>query len=442
MKNVLFLTLCLLGMAYTSKAQVGIGTTTPHASAQLQIDATNRGLLAPRLTQTQRDAISSPATGLLIYQTDNTPGFYYYNGSAWQAVSADGLPTLAINGQTLRFDATTNSWVTSFILYNNGNNAGVNTANPQSMFDVQGSMGLRVTTVTSATTLNNIHNVVLCNNGPYTVTLPQASTCTGRVLYIKNIDAGAEPITIDGNGAETIEGYTNLTLNIRNHVVRIISDGSNWHILEESYEVSGYQDGRTCDGAIFTWNDVTNPTTGATWMDRNLGASQAATSITDVNAYGDLYQWGRDKDGHQCRNANTTTTLSSTNTPGHSDFIVPSATPWDWRSPQNDNLWQGVAGINNPCPSGYRIPTQPEWAAEVGSWSPSNATGAFNSLGFTLPGQRSGATIGFAGAGGRYWSSTVSGTNVSTMFINTTSSSSNVILSRGNFGFPVRCIKD
>ncbi len=42
---------------------------------------------------------------------------------------------------------------------------------------------------------------------------------------------------------------------------------------------------------------------------------------------------------------------------------------YDWRSPQNDNLWQGVNGINNPCPSGYRLPTEAELEAERLSWS-------------------------------------------------------------------------
>ena len=46
------------------------------------------GLLIPRMTETQRDAISSPATGLMIYQTDGTVGFYYYNGSSWAEVAA------------------------------------------------------------------------------------------------------------------------------------------------------------------------------------------------------------------------------------------------------------------------------------------------------------------------------------------------------------------
>lgn len=68
-----------------SAAQVGIGTTSPHASAALEINSTNKGILVPRMTQANRPA--SPATGLLIYQTDATPGFYVYNGSAWVAVS-------------------------------------------------------------------------------------------------------------------------------------------------------------------------------------------------------------------------------------------------------------------------------------------------------------------------------------------------------------------
>lgn len=65
------------------QAQVGIGTPTPNSSAQLDITSTNKGFLMPRMTQAQRDAIASPATGLLIYQTDGAPGYYSYNGTAW-----------------------------------------------------------------------------------------------------------------------------------------------------------------------------------------------------------------------------------------------------------------------------------------------------------------------------------------------------------------------
>ncbi|MEJ6979119.1 tail fiber domain-containing protein [Pedobacter sp. P351] len=94
--------LCL----YQANAQVGVGTTTPHASAQLEIVSTNKGLLIPRLALASRP--SSPATGLLIYQTDSTPGFYYYNGTAWVNISSISTlsSNLNTNTQTLSYDGT------------------------------------------------------------------------------------------------------------------------------------------------------------------------------------------------------------------------------------------------------------------------------------------------------------------------------------------------
>lgn len=74
-------------------AQVGIGTTTPDASAALDITSTAKGVLIPRMTKIQRDAITSAATGLMIYQTDATVGFYYYNGNRWAEVGATSVTT-------------------------------------------------------------------------------------------------------------------------------------------------------------------------------------------------------------------------------------------------------------------------------------------------------------------------------------------------------------
>ena len=74
-----------------SYAQVGINIATPHTSSALDITSTTGGLLVPRMTEAQRDDINSPsnpATGLMIYQTDGTVGFYYYNGSSWAEVAA------------------------------------------------------------------------------------------------------------------------------------------------------------------------------------------------------------------------------------------------------------------------------------------------------------------------------------------------------------------
>lgn len=68
----------------------GIGTTTPNASSILDMVSTSKGLLVPRMTKAQRDAIASPATGLLIYQTNSSPGFYFWSGAAWTAVKTAG----------------------------------------------------------------------------------------------------------------------------------------------------------------------------------------------------------------------------------------------------------------------------------------------------------------------------------------------------------------
>lgn len=65
----------------------GIGTLTPDASALLDIVSTAKGALIPRMTKAQRDAIVAPATGLLIFQTNSTAGFYYYSGTKWTGVA-------------------------------------------------------------------------------------------------------------------------------------------------------------------------------------------------------------------------------------------------------------------------------------------------------------------------------------------------------------------
>jgi hypothetical protein len=57
--------------------------SNPNPSAILDIKSTDKGVLVPRMTQSQKNAITSPATGLLIYQSDGASGFYYYDGSAW-----------------------------------------------------------------------------------------------------------------------------------------------------------------------------------------------------------------------------------------------------------------------------------------------------------------------------------------------------------------------
>ena len=282
---------------HNNGAGIGIGTTSPNASAKVEIASATQGFLPPRMTALQRDAIASPATGLVIFNT-TTNCLNFFIGSGWN------------------------------------------------------------------------------------------ETC-GTVVV------GTFPV-----------GTVN------------------------------------CAGATAVIN-VTNPTTGKTWMDRNLGASQVATSSTDVASYGDLYQWGRRADGHQCRTSAPTGTLSSSDQPAHSNFIIAPSTPYDWRSPQNINLWQGVNGVNNPCPSGYRIPTEPELEAELLSWTANTSVGAFASpLKLPMAGYRSysSGSLFNVGTFGFYWSSAVSGTSSRSLYF--FSSNAGMSTDSRAYGFSVRCLKD
>lgn len=101
---------------FPSSGSVGIGTTSPGSSSLLEIKSTTKGMLIPRLTQTQKNAITSPVTGLLIYQTDNYPGFYYYDGSAWNIIGY-----LKKNGTSVFF---------------NTGNVGIGTTSPKARLQV------------------------------------------------------------------------------------------------------------------------------------------------------------------------------------------------------------------------------------------------------------------------------------------------------------------
>jgi len=86
-------TVLLIFVCFGLYAQTGIGTTTPNASAKLEIASTDKGLLIPRMTAAQRAAIVTPANGLLVYQTDSETGFYVNTGTSaspvWTRVNSN-----------------------------------------------------------------------------------------------------------------------------------------------------------------------------------------------------------------------------------------------------------------------------------------------------------------------------------------------------------------
>lgn len=121
MKNKIFLLLCLAVSSTVfsqSNIQQSLSINTngaaPAASAQLDVNATDKGMLVPRLTSAQRTAIASPATGLLVFDT-TSGGFWFYNGSGWVDLSSpkvladtDGDTKIQVektpNDNIIRFD--------------------------------------------------------------------------------------------------------------------------------------------------------------------------------------------------------------------------------------------------------------------------------------------------------------------------------------------------
>ena len=129
--TIVVITLLATSAAYAQN-NVGINTTAPDPSAALDITSTDKGVLIPRMIQTQRDAITNPAPALMIYQTDGTKGFYYNSGAAaapvWSAVGGSGsagasfelwVTKTAAEAQTMLFG--TNYTLPNAITFSNTN---------------------------------------------------------------------------------------------------------------------------------------------------------------------------------------------------------------------------------------------------------------------------------------------------------------------------------
>jgi uncharacterized protein (TIGR02145 family) len=346
----------------------------------------------------------------------------YWNGTAWVTLNPGSV------GQILTMCANGLTWTSSGQC-------------PGSIQSLNCSTANNVGTLTSGTAASGVSSTISYTGGNGGAHNGQTVSSTGvsgltATLAAGNFANGTGTLIYIITGTPSTSGTASFALNIGGQSCTLNITVS---VNSGSYPVGSV----FCASGPTAVIDVINPTTGKTWMDRNLGASQAATSSTDAVAYGDMYQWGRRSDGHQCRNSATTSTLSSTDQPANGNFILAPNTPFDWRSPQNINLWQGVNGVNNPCPSGYRLPTDTELEAERLSWSVNTSVGAFASpLKLLMAGARNSinGSLFDVGSVGNYWSST--GSTTYSRCLSFTSSIANMNTNNRAYGLSVRCIKN
>ena len=294
--------------------------------------------------------------------------------------------------------------------------------------------------------------------------LAQAFTLSATSLNFSsaNVSAqilnnGTEPVTtsgiIWGTSVPTISSYSGITTNgditgnIYTNSITGLSIGGTYYIVAYATNIAG-----TSYGNVVTYihGTVYSSATGKTWLAVNLGATAFPTSISDSAGYGTLYQWGRLSDGHQYVRPTasaSTSSLSGSDVPNNGGkFIVPGSSPYDWRSGQNASLWQGVNGINNPCPSGFRLPTIAEFTNEVNSWNSSDPDyGAFTSvLKLTYGGRRYYNNTNpqqYVGSWGYYWTSDIVSGNSSYLRIQYNNTPNYANDYRGT-ALAVRCIKN
>lgn len=548
-------TLCsLFKVTIAQNISINSAGSAPSSSAILDISANDKGILIPRMTNTQRQALKDPATGLIIYNTTSNQ-LNYYNGSGWHsipnnnvssssgsgtasggntAINTTGLDAdpsaildIASTNKGLLIPRTTQSAVTpieGLLIYNTSTNTidyyngsawnalctsfldntiglgasahgiGINTsgASPDAsaILDIastdKGLLIPRMSSVQRNSIQSPATGLMLYNS-----TTDRIENWDGSAWYelLKSTDTPSSPTASSHDRSETqiiwnwntVAGATGYKYNTVNNYATATDNGTSTSHTQTSltcntaytlyvwaYSTCGNSSSTTlnestsacyigCFKSGTVIQDVTNTYTGDIWMDRNLGASRVALSKTDALAYGDLYQWGRCPDGHEIRTSPTISTLASTAVPNLGNawdgrFIANTTHPSDWLSTTNNTLWQGTGGTNNPCPSGYRLPTAAELDAERLSWvqppisSSDNSTGAFASpLKLPTPGFRdnSGALI-FVGMNAIYWSSTVPAVvipqHANRLWFN--SSSTQVSNSYRSAGSSIRCIKD
>jgi len=238
-------------------------------------------------------------------------------------------------------------------------------------------------------------------------------------------------------------------------------DDANWEPIPQTVCADPGSNVGDTGCVTFTYDGISKTHTtvrgadGNIWLQQNLGSTQVATTMTDANSYGDVYQWGRWNDGHEKRTS-TTTTVPTTNNPSgltttSNSFIIGSSTDW-WDGGSLTDTWSAVSSANtsvtegcDPCKAigtGWVMPTETDWTGIKTAESISNPATAFASnLKLPASGYRSSSTgnYTFVDQRGYYWSSTTSTLGGKYFYVGSTIANPSAGAMRGQ-GHAVRCI--
>jgi len=149
-----FVFVCMLFLLAAPPALRGQGVAInssnadPDASAMLDVSSTSKGMLIPRMTSSKRTSISSPATGLLVYQTNSPAGFYFYDGSSWTHLTQNA--SMGSSGRVAFWNSSTSLSGSGYLFWDNTNKRlGLGTTTPSQQLELTGNLSLPATTATA-----------------------------------------------------------------------------------------------------------------------------------------------------------------------------------------------------------------------------------------------------------------------------------------------------